>query len=323
MRRTACAVAALSLLLGGCGGVPEGPPVDVGVPPGSSLGRVADSLESRGVIAGKTWFRWYGRLRGADRQLRPGIYRFTPGESVTEILDRLSRGDDIKFMITLPEGGTIRDLARNTERRLGIPRDEVMRAASDSATLATFGITTGNAEGWLFPETFAFNGYATARDVVGRFLRERQRSWPAEWQARGEAAGLDRTEILTLASIVEGEARHEDEMPLIAAVYRNRLRIGMPLQADPTIQYAFLVDSGARKPRLFNRDYSYRSPYNTYLHAGLPPGPIGNPSTAAIEAVLSPAEVPYLYFVAKGDGYHQFSRTYQEHLRAIRQIRGR
>lgn len=315
--------AMLVLLLAACGEVPEGPPVEIGVPPGSSLARVADSLAARGVIADGRWFRLHGRIRGVDRLLRPGIYRFTPGESVTEILDRLARGDDIKFMVTLPEGGTIRDLARSAEQRLRIPREDVMRLATDSALLATFAITTDHAEGWLYPETFAFNGYASARDVVSRFLRERQRSWPAEWQNRGQAAGLDQIGILTLASIVEGEAKHEDEMPLVAAVYRNRLRIGMPLQADPTIQYAFLVDSGARKPRLLNRDYTYQSRYNTYLFKGLPPGPIGNPSTAAIEAVLSPAEVPYLYFVARGDGYHRFSRTYQEHLRAIREIRGR
>ncbi|HRP08623.1 MAG TPA: endolytic transglycosylase MltG, partial [Gemmatimonadales bacterium] len=171
-------------------------------------------------------------------------------------------------------------------------------------------------------DTYLFGGYDTPRQVVRQFLAARRDRWTDDWEQRSRAAGLDRVSVLALASIVEAEAFRAEEMPLIAAVYRNRIRIGMPLQADPTIQYAFLLDRGERVPRMLNRDYAYQSPYNTYLYRGLPPTPIGNPSDAAIEAVLSPADVTYLYFVARGDGSHRFSTTYQEHLRTIREIRG-
>jgi UPF0755 protein len=260
-------------------------------------------------------------LQGIDRSLQPGLYEFTPGTSISEILDQLARGEDIRFMVTLPEGGTIRDLARSAEQRLKIPRDSITAAANNRALLEKYQIAGPHAEGWLLPETFDFGAYAKATDVVERFIRARAEAWPADWQQRANAADLDQAEVLSLASIVEGEAQLASELPLIAAVYRNRLRLGMPLQADPTIQYAYLIDSGARKSRLFNTDYAYQSPYNTYLHKGLPPTPIGNPSQAAVEAVLSPAQVPHLYFVARGDGGHVFANSYDEHLRNIRRVR--
>ena len=173
----------------------------------------------------------------------------------------------------------------------------------------------------MLPETFDFGGVADARTIILRFLEARRAAWDATWTARAASIGLDDAGLLTLASIVEAEALHPDERRTIAAVYRNRLRIGMPLQADPTIQYAYLLKEGARRPRLFNTDYELDSPWNTYLHPGLPPGPIGNPTREAIEAVLSPDDVPYLYFVADSGGRHRFSETYEGHLRAIRDIR--
>jgi UPF0755 protein len=314
-------VALAALLLAGCGGVPAGPPVDIDVPPGSSLSSVAESLSARGVIAHPTWFRLRGRLAGLDRRLQPGRYRFVPGAGDQQILDRLARGDALVVNLTLPEGATLWDLARAAEKRLGLPRDSIWAAARDAGLRREFDIPGATVEGWLLPETFGFGRYATARDVVRRFVAARRDDWPADWQARADAAGLDRAGVLSLASIVEAEAQVADELPMIAAVYRNRLRIGMPLQADPTIQYAFLIDSGTRRPRLFNRDYGYPSPYNTYLHPGLPPTPIGNPSRAAIDAVLTPAVTTALYFVARGDGRHQFASSYSEHLRNIRRVR--
>lgn len=311
----------LALLLAACGSVPPGPPVELDVPPGSSLGSIADSLHDRGVIAGTRWFRLVARIRGVDRKLRPGRYRFEPGMSHDAILDRLARGDALTTSVTLPEGATLWDFVRAVERRLGIPADSTWAAVRDPALRQQLQVPGATVEGWLLPETFAFGRYATARDVVRRFVVARREDWPADWEARAARQDLDQVEILALASIVEAEAQLPEELPRIAAVYRNRLRLGMPLQADPTIQYAYLVDRGERKSRLFNRDYAYESPYNTYLHPGLPPTPIGNPSHAAIEAVLSPADVADLYFVARGDGGHLFARSYAEHLRNIRMIR--
>jgi UPF0755 protein len=307
--------------LAACGTAPPGKAIEVGVPPGSSLSAVADSLEARGVLTSTAWFKLLGRTRGIDRTIRPGIYRFAPGEPAGALLDRLARGDEVRRRLTLPEGGTIWDLARSAERQLGIPADSIHRWARDTELRREFGVTAATVEGWLLPETFDFGGYDTARDVVRRFLVERQRTWPGDWEARAASADLDQAEVLSLASIVEAEAFLPEELPRIAAVYRNRLRLRMPLQADPTIQYAFLVDRGRREPRLFNRDYAYQSPYNTYLHPGLPPTPIGNPSTAAIEAVLSPANTRELYFVARGDGGHVFAESYAQHLRNIRMVR--
>jgi UPF0755 protein len=148
-----------------------------------------------------------------------------------------------------------------------------------------------------------------------------QQSWDSGWDARAKTVGLDRRELVTMASIVEGEARVDQDRPLIAAVYLNRLRRGMPLQADPTVQYAIQLATGERKTRLFERDYLFPSPFNTYLRPGLPPSPVGAPSVKSIEAVLAPAPVDYLYFVAGLDGKHVFSRTYSEHLRTVARIR--
>ena len=309
------------MLLAAACGVPDGSPVRITVPPGASLGSVADSLAARGVIGSKRIFTLQARIRGTDRSIKPGLYEFTPGTSVGALLDQLSRGDAVRLRVTLPEGGTIFDLARSTETRLGIPRDSVLKAARDPAIRAAFGIDAPSVEGWLLPQTFDFEGTATASDIVRRFVEERIAAWDSSWTSAAAAAGLDRKAVLTLASIVEAEAQVADELPTIAAVYRNRLRIGMALQADPTIQYAYLLRDGARKPRLFNADYEFDSPWNTYLHAGLPPGPISNPTQAAIAAVLAPADVPYLYFVADSNGRHRFSTSYDGHLRAIRDIR--
>jgi UPF0755 protein len=145
--------------------------------------------------------------------------------------------------------------------------------------------------------------------------------WKPAWNARVDSLKMNRLQLVTLASIVEGEARADEERETIAGVYHNRLRMGMALQADPTVQYAIMLKRGRKKSRLFIRDYAFPSPYNTYLHPGLPPGPVNSPSRRSIEAALYPASVKYLYFVAGPDGRHVFSRTYNEHLRAIRRIR--
>ncbi len=293
----------------------------VSVPAGATMRAVADSLEAHGLLSSRRWFMLQARLRGVDRAIKPGVYEFVQGTSTGELLDQLRRGDAVRFRVTLPEGGTIYDLARSAEARLGIPRDSVLAAARDTSLRNRFGTSGPSVEGWLLPETFDFGGLVSANEVLIRFLEARRVAWDSSWSRRAASDSLDDRALLTLASIVEAEALDPAERPTIAAVYRNRLRIGMALQADPTIQYGYLVSQGARRPRLFNTDYEFPSPWNTYLHPGLPPGPIGNPTGEAIEAVLSPAPVPYLYFVADSSGRHRFSTTYDEHLEAIRQIR--
>jgi UPF0755 protein len=212
-------------------------------------------------------------------------------------------------------------MADAVEKSLGIPQDKFLAAARDSALLTRFGVPTGSFEGFLRPETYLFASGVTAQTVVSELARAFQADWNAAWNQSAADQGLDRLAVVTLASLVEGEAKVDEDRPLIAAVYRTRLRIGMPLQADPTVQYAIQLATGARKPRLLDQDYQFPSPYNTYLRSGLPPGPIGAPSRKSIQAVLAPASVPYLYFVAGPGGRHIFTRTFSEHLRAIRRIR--
>ncbi len=309
----------LLLAVAACG--PDGPPVRVAIPPGSTVRTAAESLAAHGVIRSTLYFRVRARLAGVDRTVRTGIYEFGPGQSDHDILHALHTGAAIQFRITLPEDGTLFDLAHAARTTLGIPVDSMLAAARDSAVRRTFGITTPSVEGWLRPDTYNFGGFDTAAEVIARLLAARRDTWNPAWNTRAQAAGLDRAALLTLASIVEAESPDSTDLPIIAAVYRNRLGIGMALQADPTVEYAFLLRDGVRKGELHYKDYQIDSPWNTYLHPGLPPGPIGNPSRRAIDAVLTPAQVPYLYFVADGQGHYVYSRTYAQHLAAIARIR--
>ena len=291
------------------------------IPRGASVRVAADSLAAHGVIGNATWFRLRARLARLDRKLKPGLYQFPAHSTTGAVLRRLVAGDALSVRLTLPEGATLFDLATAVESRVGIARADFLAAARDSTLRRQFGVSGESVEGWLLPETFDFPALVDSREILERFLTARSTGWDSAWDSRSQAAGLDRQGLIILASIVEAEAKLPGDRPLVAAVYRNRLRIGMPLQADPGIQYAYLLRNGARKQRLFNTDYAFASPWNSYLHPGLLPGPVGNPSRAAIEAVLSPSPLPYLYFVAGADGAHHFSRSYQEHLREIRKIR--
>ena len=294
----------------------------VNVPAGASFGAVTDSLAAHGVVGNRFWFELLARLRRADRSVRAGVYEFEPGLSAWEVLDILASGSEVTTRFTVPEGLTIPEVAALAQQRLGIPADSVVAAAQDSAAAsATLGIPVRSYEGFLRPETYSLRHGTGAAELVRVMAQGFLSAWKPEWDARLDTLGWSRKEVVTFASIVEGEARADDERETIAGVYHNRLRIGMALQADPTVQYAIFLATGKRKPRLFTKDYQFPSPYNTYLHPGLPPGPVNSPSLRSIEASLYPAKVPYLYFVAGPDGRHVFSRTYGEHLRAIARVR--
>ena len=294
----------------------------VTVPPGSSFAAVTDSLVAHGVVRSRSWFKLLARVRGADRSVRAGVYEFEPGVSAWTVLDVLASGSEVSTKFTVPEGLTIPEVAALAQERLGIPADSVIAAAQDSAGASTaLGFPAKSFEGFLRPETYSLRYGTTARELVQLMAQGFLAAWKPEWDARLDTLRWTRAQAVTFASIVEGEARADDERETIAGVYHNRLRIGMALQADPTVQYAIFLATGKRKPRLFTRDYQFPSRYNTYLHPGLPPGPVNSPSLRSIEASLYPAKVPYLYFVAGPDGRHVFSRTYAEHLRAIARVR--
>jgi UPF0755 protein len=312
--------ALLALTLVACGSNSSAERVTL--PAGATFSAVTDTLAAHGVVGNKLWFKFLARVRGADRSVRAGVYQFDPGLSAWKVLDILESGDEVATRFTVPEGLTIPEVAALAQQRLGIPADSLRAAAGDSAAAAAIlGFPVRSFEGFLRPETYSLRHGTTARELV-RVMAEGFRSaWKSEWNARLDSLGWTQAQLVTFASIVEGEARADDERETIAGVYHNRLRIGMALQADPTVQYAIFLATGKRKPRLFTRDYQFRSPYNTYLNPGLPPGPVNSPSRRSLEASLYPAKVPYLYFVAGPDGRHQFSRTYAEHLRAIAKVR--
>lgn len=317
------AVVAGLLALAACGGAPPGAPVErVTIPAGAGFAAITDTLVARGVIASPRWFRLVARLTGNDRAIQSGIYDLPRGASARQVLEILTTGGGVLVRFTVPEGLTLAEVGALAEQQLAIPAESVLAAARDSALRREFGVTAPTLEGFLRPETYfvplTISGRALVREMASAFRAD----WDTTWDRRAAELGLDRTGFVTLASIVEGEARVAAERPVIAAVYLNRLRIGMPLQADPTVQYAIQQQTGSRKDRLFLRDYEVESPWNTYLIPGLPPGPVGLPGRGALEAVARPADVPYLFFVAADSGRHVFTRTYAEHLRAIRRVRG-
>lgn len=312
---------ALTIAITACGAPPGAPKERITIPPGATVSAIADSLADHGVISSPRWFRLLSRIGGYDRRLQSGPYELIRGQGARSALKALTGGHAMLTRFTVPEGFTLLDIADAAEKSLGIRKEQFLIQTRDTALLREFGVPGNSFEGYLKPETYFFAA-GVGPDVVVQALAQAARGdWDSAWVARAAAQGLDRSSTLTLASLVEGEARVDGDRALVAAVYRNRLRLGMPLQADPTVQYAIELATGQRKPRLYEKDYEFDSPYNTYLRPGLPPGPVGAPGRKSIEAVLNPAPVPFLYFVAGPDGAHVFTRTYAEHLRAIRRIR--
>ncbi|MFL5401287.1 MAG: endolytic transglycosylase MltG [Gemmatimonadales bacterium] len=313
-------IAALAALAIACGSSAQ--TARVILPPGASFGAVTDSLKAHGVISNPRWFKVMARVRGVDRSVHAGVYEFPAGTSPWAVLSMLAHGKKAALKFTVPEGLTIMEVAQLAAERLGIPENAFTTAARDSySATALLGFPAITFEGFLRPETYILPADLTAGELVRIMAEGFKATWKPEWNARLDSLKMSRLALVTLASIVEGEARADDERETIAGVYRNRLKIGMALQADPTVQYAISLKRGKRKTRLFVKDYQIKSPYNTYLHPGLPPGPVNSPSRRSLEAALYPANVHYLYFVAGPDGRHIFSRTYNEHLRAVRKVR--
>ena len=316
--------AGLALLVAACGGAPGGALRErVTLPPGIVFAGVTDSLVAHGVVTHPTWFRVLARLRGIDHHVQAGVYDLPRGRSAWTLLDRLSSGRIATNRLTVPEGLTMTEVAALAAAELRIPVDSFLAAARDTSELRTLGLDGPTFEGYLLPETYYVPVGSTARDLVRMMGRQFLAAWQPGWDQVLARRGMTRRQAVTLASIVEGEARKPEERPIIAGVYTNRLLQGMALQADPTVQYAIELRRGKRKKRLFNKDYGFSSPYNTYLHLGLPPGPISSPGVQSLWAAVHPATVPYLYFVADSTGGHQFSTTYAQHVRTIRRIRAR
>jgi UPF0755 protein len=287
------------------------------VPRGATLRVAAESLAKAGVVQNATAFRLYGMLRGSDRSIRAGTYVFKRGISWGEVLDDLRGGKGLEHAITIPEGWSLIQIVPQLARVLEVPVDSVQAAVRDTALLHRLDVPTPTLEGYLFPDTYVFPDGTTARAAIRVMVERFERVWQPEWNARLQALAMSRHDVMALASIVEKEARLPEERPVIAAVYLNRLKAGMLLQADPTVQYAL----GKHVARVFYKDLEVDSPYNTYKHTGLPPGPIASPGKPSIVAALNPANVPYTYFVAHPDGHHEFTTNFAAHSIAVRGAR--
>jgi UPF0755 protein len=277
---------------------------------GRTLRAFALGLESRQIISSARLFTLYVRLRGGDARVKAGTYKFDDGMRPNDILAKMLLGDVYQRIFALPVGYSSYQAAEMLDKRGIFTKQSFLKACSDQKVLADFGIRAKSAEGYLFPGSYNILPGKTELEVVREMIRRQQELLDAELSSK---SALSRKALLTIASMVEKEAVIPAEMPLIAAVFQNRLNKGMRLQSDPTALYGVRAFAG----KVSHDDILRPSPYNTYLIAGLPPGPIGNPGRNAIEAVLHHPASPYLYFVARGDGSHQFSSDLASHNQAV------
>lgn len=314
-------------LLAACGGPAEDARTEhIIVPRRTTLAAVTDSLVAHGIVASPRGFRLTARilgtvwpkLRNVDRRLRPGRYEFPVGEKWTVILSAFITGRTDDEYVTVPEGSTIAEIARVARQKLQVDSAAFVAVTRDPAFRERLGVPDDveGVEGYLFPATYRVPYDAQPQQLVAQMVRHFLVVWDTAWDRLArDSLGMTRHEVITLASIVEAEARRDSERAVIAGVYLNRLkgRRPMRLEADPTVIYAL----GRPVRRVLLRDLRVASPYNTYLHYGLPPGPINSPGRASILAVLRPAHHRYLFFVARPDGTHMFSRTGHEHADSV------
>ena len=278
---------------------------------------IARRLRDAEIVPSAPGFVALGVLRGSARALRAGEYEFPRGTTTLTALRLLESGRVRLHPVLHPEGATLAELARTMEQQRLVPASEILRVASDPAFLRTVGVEGASLEGYVFPDTYYFTRGLTAEQLLARTVQRLRAKLTPDMVARARERGLGVHELLTLASIIEREAVVRDERRLISAVFWNRLQLGMPLQADPTVQYAV----GKERRALTRTDLATDHPFNTYMRTGLPPGPIASPGLAALEAALDPAPVPYLYFVASDDQRHHFSTTVVEHNAAVARYR--
>lgn len=291
------------------------------IAPGASLPQIAQQLEQAGVVSAADRFMQLARWREAAQKIKAGEYEFSKAATPGEVLDRLVAGDVLKVRITIPEGFALREIAARVAAAGIGTAEQFLKAASDPVRLKKLGIPGSSLEGYLFPETYIVTSTTSPAELVRAMVAQLERQLTPDLVAAAKARGLDRHRLLTLASIVQKEAGNDDEMPLIAGVFHNRLRKGMRLQADPTVIYGVVNFDG----NLTRRHLTTPTPYNTYTQMGLPPGPIASPGLAALRAAAFPATTAALYFVGRGDGRHEFNATLEAHNRAVNryQRRGR
>ncbi len=332
-RHAALAVAG-AVLLGAAGLILAGAPVRPGsretvvfeVRAGEGASSIAANLELQGLIRDRLEFRLLTALLGWDSELKSGRYEMSPGYSTWRILRKIGRGEVVQIPLTVPEGYTVAQIQNLLVEKGWATKDSFRKALKDLDAALELpylpAVRSGFIEpyeGVMFPSTYYFESGVTPETIVRTMARATEQVFTPELLARADEIGLTPWEVLTLASIIEKEAAVAEERPVISSVYHNRLRVGMKLDSCPTVLYAVGKPAGA--PLLFT-DLEVVSPYNTYKNAGLPPGPIASPGLASIRAALYPADTDYFYFVSRNDGTNQFSKTFEEHQRAVRIYQG-
>lgn len=296
----------------------EPSPQYITISKGQSFSSVAESLSQKGIINSKFTFKFAGRLMNVAEKIKVGKYSIASGATNYDILHDIEEGSSaIKTPVTFREGIRAKKYAQILKQAIAIDSARFMSFFIDTSLIGIYPHNSTSLEGYLMPDTYGFGWQDDERQIIHTLLSEFREFFVDTLQQRMKQLGYDLNTVLTMASIVEGEAVFDDERPIIAGVYYNRLKIRMPLQADPTIQY--IVTDTPR--RITYNDLKVKSPYNTYLNAGLPPGPINNPGRQSILAALYPATHNYLYFVSDYNGRHRFAKSYSEHLRNVRLYR--
>ncbi len=283
---------------------------------GQGAGQIAARLEAAGLISSARLFRFYLHWQGPSFRLQAGEYRFDRPTNLTQVADKLHRGDVYLHKITIAEGLTLSETAERFATRNFGNHDRLLELMGRPETISAIDPEAQNLEGYLFPETYLLEKGTTEEVIVESMARQFVKNWSLERRRRARQLGLSVRQVVTLASLIEKETNQPDERRLISSVLHNRLNRNMTLDCDPTVIYAVRLVK-EYDGILHRSDLQLDSPYNTYLYPGLPPGPIANPGLAAIDAALDPAPTDYLYFVSANDGSHVFSRNYRDHQRAV------
>jgi len=297
----------------------DGPEQFVIIRQGAASGEIGRSLADARLVSDARLFRAALWWTGQGRNLKAGEYRFDHAITPLEIIDVLVRGEVYTRRLTFPEGLTIEEMSKVYESHGFGRAADFVQAARDVERISDLDPDATDLEGYLFPETYALPKNAPASKLIDAMVDRFRAVYGEQMRARAAAQGFSARQVVTLASLIEKETGRPDERPVVAAVYRNRLTIGMAMQADPTIVYA-LEKAHRYDGNIRREDLGLDSPYNTYKYAGLPPGPIASPGKASLEAALMPADVPFLYFVSRNDGSHVFAKTFAEHTANVRKF---
>ncbi len=291
--------------------------VEVEIPQGATYKQAINILYTNNLIRDKNLFIILGKLSGLDRKIRYGYYSFLGKMSPFQVFKILRSGKIIEYEVTVVEGDSLLEIAKKLDAYKLVSVDDFNRLVRDEGVLKELKVDAPSLEGYLCPQTYKIPKGASPKTVLKLMVEKLREEYTDDFKKRMEKIKWSENRVLTLASIIEKEAVSDEERPVISAVYRNRLKKGMLLQADPTAIYG--VKSS--KERITINDLKKKTDYNTYVIKGLPPGPIASPGIKSIKAALYPANVPYLYFVSQGNGTHYFSRTWQEHVAAVKRFR--